>query len=81
MYIYPATFEFEQYGQHGAIRIWENKLAYHSKSYEIVFYALFLCGHYFIHYGFMQVYILQLFFWKTSFLCLSVLLLPVLNPM
>ena len=38
------------------------------RSYEIVFYALVLWGHYFIQYGFIQVCTFYLFFWKTSFL-------------
>ena len=43
----------------------------HWRSYEIVFYALFVCRHYFVQYGFIQVCIFYLFFWKTSFLSSS----------
>ena len=39
----------------------------------MVFSALFLRGHYFIQYGFIQVCTFYLFFWKTSFFCLPVL--------
>ena len=38
------------------------------KSYEIVFYALFVYSHYFVQYEFMQVSIFYICFWKTSFL-------------
>ena len=41
------------------------------RSYETVFYELFLCGHYFIQYRFLQVYVFFLFLWKTSSFCLS----------
>ena len=34
-------------------------------------YTLFLCGHYFIQNRFIQVCIFYLFFWRTSFFCLS----------
>ena len=37
-------------------------------SHEIAFYALFFHGHFFVPYGFIQVCIFYLFFWKTSFL-------------
>ena len=37
-------------------------------------YALFLCGNYFIPYGFIRVYIFHLFFWKSFFFCISALL-------
>ena len=37
------------------------------RSYETVFHALFVCGHYFAHYGFIQVCIFYQFFWKTIF--------------
>ena len=37
-------------------------------SYEIAFYALFFRSHFFVQYGFIQVCIFYLFFWKTSFL-------------
>ena len=38
-----------------------------SRSYKIVFYALFLHGHYFVEYGLMLVCIFYNFFLKTSF--------------
>ena len=36
-------------------------------SYEIVLPALFVCGHYFVQHGSVQVCTFYLFFWKTSF--------------
>ena len=35
-------------------------------SSEIVCYTLFACGHYFVQYGFMYIYIFYLFLWTTS---------------
>ena len=37
-------------------------------SYEIVYRALFLCGHCFVQYGYTQFCIFHQFFWETSFL-------------
>ena len=37
------------------------------RSYEIAFYALFVCGHYFFQCGFIWVYIFYLLFWENSF--------------
>ena len=37
------------------------------RRFEIVFYALNVSSNYFFHYGFIQLCILYLFFWKTSF--------------
>ena len=34
---------------------------------KLYFYALFVCGHYFVQCGFVQVGIFCPFFWKTSF--------------
>ena len=42
------------------------------RSYEFLFYALFFFSHCFVQYGFIQVSIFYLFFWKTRF-CLSAL--------
>ena len=48
--------------------LWSNwPMKAHYRSQKIVFYALFLCGHYFIQYGFIQVCIFYLFFGKTIF--------------
>ena len=40
------------------------------RSYDFIirFYALLVCGHYFLQNGFMQILIFHLYFWKTSFL-------------
>ena len=35
---------------------------------EIVFYTLFVFGHYFVQYGLVQVCIFYWFLWKTTFL-------------
>ena len=37
------------------------------RKWEIGFHALFLCGLYFVQYGFIQVCIFYRFFWKTGF--------------
>ena len=42
------------------------------RSYEILFYVSFVCGHYFLQYKFMQVCIFYLFFWKPRFLSINV---------
>ena len=38
------------------------------RSYEMVFHALFVCGHYFVQYWFIEACIFYRFFWESSFL-------------
>ena len=45
----------------------------YQRSYEIVFRALFVCGHDFVQFAFMQVCIFYRFFWRTSFLSSCIL--------
>ena len=40
---------------------------------KFYFMHYFLCGHYFIECGLIQVCIFYLFFWKTNFFCVSAL--------
>ena len=42
------------------------------RSYEILFYVLVTCGHYFVQYGFFLICLFNLFTWATSFSRLSV---------
>ena len=48
---------------------------YRLKGAKKLFYALFLCGHYFIQNGFIRVCIFYLFFWRTVFFSFKVFFL------
>ena len=47
------------------------------RSYEIVFYALFPSGHFFIQYGLYKAAFSTYFFGKTRFLSVCILVFPV----